>query len=72
MFEIITELLTNDKLLHLLPLKLISCFMSDSDGDSPLDALQNTDGKKISLLVECGGTYIYVFLFSLLHMIGQT
>lgn len=44
--EMITSMLTNNKLLHLLPLKIISSFMSDRDGDSPLDALCNTDGKK--------------------------
>lgn len=44
--EMMTLVLTDNKLLHLLPLKIISSFMSDRDGDSPLDALCNTDGKK--------------------------
>lgn len=44
--EMLTSALTDNKLLHLLPLKIISSFMSDRDGDSPLDALCNTDEKK--------------------------
>lgn len=49
-FEMITSVLTDNKLLHLLPLKIVSCFMSNSDGDSPLDALCSTDGNKTGLV----------------------
>ena len=34
-----SSLLTNDQLFHLFPLDIISCLMSDGDGDPPLNAL---------------------------------
>lgn len=38
-------LLTNNQLLHLFPLNIISCFMSDGDCDPPLNALCSSEKK---------------------------
>lgn len=42
----------------------MSCFMSDRDGDSPLDALRNTDEEKKQSVTESEGSYFLLFSFS--------
>lgn len=42
----LSVLLTNNQLLHLLPLNVIPCFMSDGDCDPPLNALWSQERRR--------------------------